>query len=80
MPDSAPSHDNYTRWFLDQDNIESGVGGGGGGGGVLFLIRGDGSNAQKLENRWNCLSGLSGVVTLGMGGLRHLVVLSERHS
>ena len=25
------------------------------GGGLLFVFRGDGSRAQKLENRWNCL-------------------------
>ena len=26
------------------------------GGGLLFVFRGDGSRAQKLENRWNCLN------------------------
>ena len=25
------------------------------GGGLLFVFRGDGSRAQKLENRWNSL-------------------------
>ena len=26
------------------------------GGDLLFVFRGDGSRAQKLENRWNCLN------------------------
>ena len=26
------------------------------GGGLLFVFRGDGRRAQKLENRWNCLN------------------------
>ena len=26
------------------------------GGGLLFVFRGDGSRAQKLENRWSCLN------------------------
>ena len=30
------------------------------GGGLLFLFRGDGSRAQKLENRWNCLNSFVG--------------------
>ena len=31
------------------------------GGCVLFLFRGDGSMAQKLENRWNCFTSFAQV-------------------
>ena len=41
----------YTLGFQTKTTLNRGW-----GGGLLFVFRGDGSRAQKLENRWNCLN------------------------